>query len=90
MLNSANCSNLLSYMSHLSHTSQGCEAHQILTTPNSSLFWHAETSSNTLVLTWRNALLNRQADSPVNIQAELFPADEMRITHDLSGEIATE
>ena len=95
MLNSANCSNLLSYMSHLSHTSQGCEAHQILTTPNSpasnsSLFWHAETSSNTLVLTWRNALLNRRADSPVNIQAELFPADEMRITHDLSGEIATE
>ena len=95
MLNSANCSNLLSYMSHLSHTSQGCEAHQILTTPNSpapnsSLFWHAETSSNTLVLTWRNALLNRRADSPVNIQAELFPVDEMRITHDLSGEIATE
>ena len=34
--------------------------------------------------------MNRQADSPVNIQAELFPADEMRITHDLSGEIAME
>ena len=67
MLNSANCSNLLSYTSHASYTSQGCEAHQILTTPNlpisnsllythysstsSSLFWHAETPSNTLILT---------------------------------------
>ena len=67
MLNSANCSNLSSHLSHASHTSQGCEAHQILTTPNlpisnsllytyysstsSSLFWHAETPSNTLILT---------------------------------------
>ena len=65
MLNSANCSNLLSYTSHASHTSQGCEAHQILTSlithpsspityyssTSSSLFWHAETPSNSLILT---------------------------------------
>ena len=61
-----------------------------LLTVADSLFWHAETSSNTLVLTWKNALLNRQADSPVNIQAELFPSGKMRITHDLSGEAETE
>ena len=53
---------------------------------SNSMFWHAETPSNTLVLTWQNALLNRRADSPVNIQAELFPSGGMRITHNLSGE----
>ena len=57
---------------------------------SNSMFWHAETPSNTLVLTWQNALLNRRADSPVNIQAELFPSGRMRITHDLSGEAVTE
>ena len=57
---------------------------------SNSMFWYAETPSNTLVLTWQNALLNRQADSPVNIQAELFPSGRMRITHDLSGEAVTE
>ena len=55
-----------------------------------SLFWHAETPSNTLLLTWCNALLNRDTNSPVNIQAELFPSGRMRITHDLSGELVTE
>lgn len=55
-----------------------------------SLFWHAETPSNTLLLTWCNALLNRDTNSPVNIQAELFPSGGMRITHDLSGELVTE
>ena len=55
-----------------------------------SLFWHAETPSNTLLLTWCNALLNRDTNSPVNIQAELFPSGVMRITHDLSGELVTE
>ena len=55
-----------------------------------SLFWHAETPSNTLLLTWCNALLNRDTNSPVNIQAELFPSGDMRITHDLSGELVTE
>lgn len=61
-----------------------------LTTPHASLFWHAETPSNTLLLTWCNALLNRDTNSPVNIQAELFPSGGMRITHDLSGELVTE
>ena len=61
-----------------------------LPTSTSSLFWHAETPSNTLLLTWCNALLNRDTNSPVNIQAELFPSGGMRITHDLSGELVTE
>ena len=55
-----------------------------------SCFWHAGTPSNTLLLAWQNALLNRQSNSLVNIQAELFPSGKMRITHDLSGEAATE
>ena len=57
---------------------------------SNSMFWHAETPSNTLLLAWQNALLNRQSNSLVNIQAELFPSGKMRITHDLSGEAATE
>ena len=64
--------------------------HPLLITPNSSLFWHAETPSNTLLLTWCNALLNRDTNSPVNIQAELFPSGNMLITHDLSGDLVTE
>ena len=57
---------------------------------SNSMFWHAGTPSNTLLLAWQNALLNRQSNSLVNIQAELFPSGKMRITHDLSGEAATE
>jgi hypothetical protein len=38
-----------------------------------SLFWYGETPSNTLLLTWRNALVNRDTNLPVTVQAELFP-----------------
>ena len=39
-----------------------------------SLFWHLLTPSNTLVMTWRNALLGRRADAPVSFQLELWPS----------------
>ena len=48
-----------------------------------------ETPSDTLVLTWQNALLNRDSNSLVNIQAELFSLGEMRVAHDISVEVET-
>ena len=38
-----------------------------------SVFWHAATPSNTLLATWLNGVLGRDATSPVSFQAELFP-----------------
>ena len=38
-----------------------------------SFFWHDATPSNTLLTTWRNAALGRDATNLVNFQAELFP-----------------
>jgi hypothetical protein len=38
-----------------------------------SVFWYDTTSSNTLLTTWWNAALGRNATNPVNFQAELFP-----------------
>ena len=38
-----------------------------------SIFWYDTTSSNTLLTTWWNAALGRDATNPVNFQAELFP-----------------
>ena len=38
-----------------------------------SLFWYATTPSNTLLTTWWNAALGRDATNPVSFQAELFP-----------------
>ena len=38
-----------------------------------SLFWHAATPSNTLLVTWLNGALGRDATNPVSFQAELFP-----------------
>ena len=37
-----------------------------------SVFWHEQTPSNSLVLTWHNALYNRDVNCPTNFQAELF------------------
>ena len=39
--------------------------------PMTSLFWHCLTPSNTLLLTWRNALYAHRADAPVSVQAEI-------------------
>ncbi len=38
-----------------------------------SVFWHGATSSNTLLATWCNAALGRDATNPVSFQVELFP-----------------
>ena len=37
-----------------------------------SAFWHATTPSNSLVVTWENALHGRDAACPTNFQAEFF------------------
>ncbi len=38
-----------------------------------SVFWHGATPSNTLLATWCNAALGRDATNPVSFQVELFP-----------------
>ncbi len=47
-----------------------------------SLFWWAETGKGSLLLTWRNALLNRETDSAVSFQAELFPSGDFVFRYD--------
>ena len=37
-----------------------------------SLFWHAASPSNSLILTWQNAAYDRDANCPTNLQIELF------------------
>ena len=49
-----------------------------------SQFWHLLTPSNTLVLTWQNALLNRETANPVSFQAELFPSGNVVFRYDLA------
>ena len=49
-----------------------------------SLFWHLLTPSNTLALTWQNALLNRETANPVSFQAELFPSGNVVFRYDLA------
>ena len=39
---------------------------------NESVFWHGATPSNTLIATWWNAALGRDATNPVCFQAELY------------------
>ncbi len=41
-------------------------------TTGESIFWHGVTPSNSLVVTWQNALYGRQASCPTNFQAEFF------------------
>ena len=36
------------------------------------LFWHALSPSNSLLLTWENALVGRNPNCPTNLQAELY------------------
>ena len=38
-----------------------------------SVFWHAQSPSNSLLLTWENALAGRDPNCPTNLQAELYP-----------------
>ena len=65
--------------------SEKSEGNSLPLTSCSSLFWHCFTPSNTLVLTWQNALLFRQADMPVSLQAELFPSGAAQFRYDFSS-----
>lgn len=49
-----------------------------------SRFWHAVREDGVLLLTWRNALFRRRADSPVSLQAELRPTGGVTFRYDLS------
>ena len=42
--------------------------------PPDGAFWHGVSPSNTLVLTWRGARLNRDPGLAASVQCELFPA----------------
>ena len=46
--------------------------------------WYALTPSNTLQLTWRNALVGRRADAPATFQCELWPDGRADFRYDLS------
>lgn len=50
----------------------------------SSRFWHFVTPSNTLQMTWQNALLGRATNTPVNVQMELWPSGRFVYRYDLS------
>ena len=50
----------------------------------SSCFWSGFSPSNTLLLTWQNALLGREATNPVSFQAELKPSGGFTFRYDLS------
>ena len=66
---------------------QGTGNYQLPTTNYQleSLFWHAVTPSNSLLLTWENALVNRDTNLPVTVQAELFPDGAAMFRYDFSG-----
>ena len=49
-----------------------------------SRFWTATSPSNTFLATWHGALLGRRADSPVDVQLELFPDGGFDFRYDLS------
>ena len=50
-----------------------------------SLFWHYLTPSNTLQLTWQNALYNRESDLPVSFQVEFFENGDFTYRYNLSA-----
>ena len=49
-----------------------------------SQFWQLLTPSNTLVMTWRNGLLNRDENSPVSFQMECWTEGQIQFRYDLS------
>ncbi|MBQ0031193.1 MAG: hypothetical protein KBT68_00155, partial [bacterium] len=57
---------------------------------NNSLFWSGFSPSNTLLLTWQNALLDRAATNPVSFQAELKPSGGFVFRYDLSRLVSDE
>ncbi len=50
-----------------------------------SLGWWQTTASNTTIVTWQNALLNRDTNTPVSVQAEFFPDGRFVYRYDLSS-----
>ena len=55
----------------------------IARTNAASMVWYGTTASNTLVVTWRDVLLGRDADSPVSVQAEFFDDGGFDYRYDL-------
>ncbi|MBO7685052.1 MAG: hypothetical protein J6V72_01630, partial [Kiritimatiellae bacterium] len=49
-----------------------------------SQFWHYVTPSNTLQLTWQGALLGLDTNTPVSVQAEIWPDGRFAYRYDLS------
>ena len=49
-----------------------------------SRFWHLATPSNTLLMTWQNVLVDRDASRPASYQLELFPNGSFRFHYGLS------
>ena len=49
-----------------------------------SCFWHHLTTSNTLQLTWQNALYNRESDLPISFQVEFYENGDFTYRYDLS------
>ena len=48
-----------------------------------SQFWHCVTHSNTLQLTWQNVLLDRDTNTPVSVQMEVWPSGMFACRYDL-------
>ena len=49
-----------------------------------SQYWQCLTPSNTFVMTWRNALLDRLPDRPVSFQMEFWESGDVMFRYDLS------
>lgn len=49
-----------------------------------SQLWHCITLQGSLVVTWQNALLDRDTDTPLSFQAEFFPNGRFAYRYDLS------
>jgi len=50
-----------------------------------SCFWHCVTKTNTVVFTWQNVLLERDADKPVSFQCEISHTGDFIFRYDLSS-----
>ena len=50
-----------------------------------SCFWYASSPSNTLVVTWQNALYNRLTETPISFQVEYSPNGDFVYRYDLSS-----
>ena len=50
-----------------------------------SLAWWTVTASNSTVVTWQNALLDRDTNTPVSVQAEFFSDGRFAFRYDLSA-----